>query len=107
MTTRSYAAWCDASQVDRIRRVKLGLPVRMLVNLESDLQFPRQQLYGWLGIARATANRKIKADGLLSQNNCERALGKADLVAQVERVVGESGRRRCAYRKNRPHLDKK
>ena len=87
----AYEALCDASQVDRIRMVKLGVPARLLVNLASDMQVTRERLYGWLGIARATANRKVKADDVLSQDESERALGIARLVGQVERVVSESG----------------
>lgn len=87
----AYEVLCDASQVDRIRMVKQGVPARLLVNLASDMQIPRERLYGWLGIARATANRKVKAGDVLSQDESERALGIARLVGQVERVVSESG----------------
>lgn len=52
---------------------------------------PREQLYGWAGIARATANRKVHADAVLSQDESERALGLARLVGKVERIVAESG----------------
>jgi uncharacterized protein (DUF2384 family) len=45
----------------------------------------------WLGIARATANRKVKADEVLSQDESESALGLARLIGLVEKIVAESG----------------
>ena len=71
--------------------MKEGVPARLLITLATDMHVPRERLYGWLGIARATANRKVQADEVLSQDESERALGIARLVGQVEKIVGESG----------------
>lgn len=87
----SYLAYCDLSRVDRIDLVRQGVPARLLVGLAGDMHVSRERLYAWLGIARATANRKVKADEVLSQDESERALGIARLVGQVEKIVGESG----------------
>jgi len=87
----SYLTVYDFSRVDRIGVVKEGVPARLLTTLASDMHIPRERLYAWLGLARATANRKVKADDLLSQDESERALGIARLVGQVQRVVAESG----------------
>lgn len=87
----AYAGFFDAGKLDRIGIVKAGLPARLLTTLADDMQVPRERLFGWLGIARATANRKIKADERLSQDESERALGIARLVGQVEAIVIESG----------------
>jgi putative toxin-antitoxin system antitoxin component (TIGR02293 family) len=86
-----YRAWWDIERVDRIEIVKAGLPARWLTTLADDMQVTREQLFAWLGLARATANRKIKADELLSQDESERVLGLARLIGQVQRVVDESG----------------
>jgi putative toxin-antitoxin system antitoxin component (TIGR02293 family) len=88
---RTYVAFYDAGSVERIDIVKSGLPARLLTALADDMEVTRERLYGWLGIARATANRKVQADGLLSQDESERALGIARLVGQVEKIVAESG----------------
>lgn len=77
--------------IERIQMVRKGLPARMLTTLASDMQLPRERLYAWLGIARATANRKVKDDLLLSQDESERTLGIARLIGQVEHIVTESG----------------
>ncbi len=88
---RTYLSYYDTSNVDRIGIVKAGLPARLLTTLADDMHITRERLYRWLGIARATANRKVKADDVLSQDESERALGIARLVGLVERIVAESG----------------
>jgi len=90
--SRTYVGYYDASNVDRIGIVKAGLPARLLTTLADDMHVTRERLYRWLGIARATANRKVKADELLSQDESERALGIARLVGLVEKIVAESGK---------------
>lgn len=87
----TYLILYSFSLVDRIGVVKEGLPARLLTVLAHDMHVPREKLYAWLGIARATANRKVKDDQVLSQDESERALGIARLVGQVEKVVSESG----------------
>jgi putative toxin-antitoxin system antitoxin component (TIGR02293 family) len=87
----TYLGYYDASNVDRIGIVKAGLPARLLTTLADDMHVTRERLYRWLGIARATANRKVKADEVLSQDESERALGIARLVGLVEKIVAESG----------------
>lgn len=86
-----YLALCDLSRVDRIGLVREGVPARLLVSLAGDMHVSRERLYGWLGIARATVNRKVKAGEALNQDESERALGIARLVGQVEKIVAESG----------------
>ena len=87
----TYIIFCDYSQTDRIDLVKQGVPARLLTTIANDMAITRERLYLWLGIPRATANRKVKADEVLSQDESERALGIARLVGQVEKIVGESG----------------
>lgn len=89
--SHTYLGYYDASNVDRIDIVKTGLPARLLTTLADDMHVTRERLYRWLGIARATANRKVKADEVLSQDESERALGIARLVGLVEKIVAESG----------------
>lgn len=90
---RTYVDFWDVSPVDRIDIVKAGLPARVLTSLADDMHVTRERLFGWLGIARATANRKVKAGEVLNQDESERALGIARLVGQVERIVADSGER--------------
>lgn len=87
----SYWVFYSFGLVERIGMVKAGLPARLLTTLANDMHIPRERLYGWLGIARTTANRKVKDDEVLSQDESERALGITSLVGQVQKIVSESG----------------
>lgn len=86
-----YVVLLDFGREDRIEMVKEGLPARLLSVYAEDMKVPRETLYSWLGIPRATANRKVRADDLLSQDESERVLGFGRLVGQVEKMVRESG----------------
>ena len=88
------ASYPDISNFDLIERigiVKTGLPARLLATLANDMHVSRERLYAWLGIPRTTANRKVKDDEILSQDESERVLGIASLVGQIQRIVRESG----------------
>lgn len=87
----AYLDTADFDLVERIAIVKTGLPARLLTTLARDMHVSRERLYAWLGIARTTANRKVKDDQILSQDESERVLGIASLVGQVQRIVRESG----------------
>lgn len=87
----SYVAYWNVGPVERIEMVREGLPAKVLSFLAEDMDVARERLYAWLGIARATANRKLRGDERLSQDESERALGMARLVGQVERIVADSG----------------
>ena len=86
-----YRQLYDFGRVDRIDLVKQGVPARLLTLLASDMHVPRERLYLWLGIARTTANRKLKAGETLNQDESERALGVARLIGQVQKIMSESG----------------
>jgi putative toxin-antitoxin system antitoxin component (TIGR02293 family) len=87
----SYASIYSMGRLDRIGMVKEGLPARLLTTLAGDMHVSRERLYVWMGIARTTANRKVKQGDVLSQDESERALGIARLVGQVQKIVSESG----------------
>ena len=86
-----YTTLYACSPIDRIGMVKQGLPAKLLVTLAKDMHIPREQLYAWLGLPRATANRKVKADQALNRDESESALAIARLVGQVEQIVVDSG----------------
>ncbi len=87
----AYSAIYGFGRTDRIGIVKQGLPARLLATVAKDMDVSRERLYDWLGIARTTANRKIKDDELLSQDESERVLGILRLIGQVQTIVAESG----------------
>lgn len=81
-----------ATTIERVEIVKAGLPAAFLVFIAHRMSIPKEQLYATIGVSRATVDRKVRAKKLLSQDESERALGLARLVAQVETIVKESGR---------------
>ena len=87
----AYAAAEQLGRLERIHTVQDGVPARLLAALADDMGIARDLLLRWLGLSRATANRKIRDDRLLNQDESERTLGIARLIGSVERVVAESG----------------
>ena len=77
--------------IERIELVKEGVPAGLLVLISEDMAIPKDKLYATIGLARATANRKLREQQVLNQDESERVLGIARLVGQVSTVVQESG----------------
>lgn len=76
---------------ERVAMVKEGVPARLLVLISEDMAIPKDKLYTTIGLARATASRKLREQQVLSQDESERVLGIARLVGQVFTMVKESG----------------
>ena len=81
-----------ADPMDRVELVKTGVPAAGFVALASNLHMPKERLAITLGLARATVDRKIRDNKLLSPDESSRVLGMASLVGQVQSLVAESGR---------------
>lgn len=77
--------------IERVEMVKGGVPARLLVLISEDMAIPKDKLYATIGLARATVNRKLRGQQMLSQDESERVLGIARLVGQVSTMVKESG----------------
>ena len=80
-----------ADPMDRVALVKTGVPAADFVALASDLRMPKERLASTLGLARATVDRKIRDNKLLSPDESSRMLGMASLIGQVQSLVAESG----------------
>ena len=81
-----------ADPMDRVELVKTGVPAAGFVALASDLGMAKERLAVTLGLARATVDRKIRDNKVLSPDESSRVLGMASLVGQVQSLVAESGR---------------
>ena len=79
------------SSVERIEVVKQGVPSLWLNKISTDMVVPKDRLFHWLGIPRATANRKVKSGDALDRQQSEPTLGMARLVGLVRNVVEQSG----------------
>jgi putative toxin-antitoxin system antitoxin component (TIGR02293 family) len=77
--------------IERVAFVKEGLPAELLTVLADDMAISKEKLYTTIGVARATVDRKVREQTLLSQDESERVMGIARLVGQVDAIVRESG----------------
>ena len=80
-----------ADPMDRVTLVKAGVPAADFVELASDMKMTKERLASTLGLARATVDRKIRDNKVLSPDESSRLLGMASLVGQVQSLVAESG----------------
>jgi putative toxin-antitoxin system antitoxin component (TIGR02293 family) len=87
----SLAAVYRLEPLTRISMVREGVPADLLSTLAKEMAMPREKLYATIGLARATANRKLQSGQRLSQDESERVLGMLRLVGQAEAIVAASG----------------
>jgi putative toxin-antitoxin system antitoxin component (TIGR02293 family) len=80
-----------AAPLERIKRVKAGVPAVEAKAILDDLAIPSGRIALVLGIPISTLNRKAKVAQMLSTDEGERVLGLAKLVGQVQAMVEESG----------------
>ena len=80
-----------AEPLARAALVKEGAPASLLPAPAAARAVPKERLYETIGGARATADRKLRADARLDPDATERALGLARLLGQVEQMLAESG----------------
>ena len=92
-SVRRFVFWKlhAAAPLDRAALVKQGAPASLLTALAEALDIPKERLYLTIGVARATADRKVRGDTRLDPDATERALGLARLVGPVEPMVRGSG----------------
>lgn len=80
-----------ADPMERVAMVKSGVPAADFVVLAANLCMPKERLASTLGLARATVDRKVRDNKLLSTDESSRMLGMASLIGQVQSMVAESG----------------
>ncbi len=85
------ASLVPADVLKRIEIVKTGVPAGVLTDIANDMAISRDQLYATIGLVRATVNRKLREQKLLSQDESERVMGIARLINQVDTIVRDSG----------------
>jgi len=86
-----FATLYSVDPIERVAIVKEGLPAEVLTVLAEDMSISKEQLYATIGVARATVDRKIREQSVLSLDESERVMGIAKLVNQVDTIVRSSG----------------
>lgn len=89
--SRIFASLFLAEPLERIEIVKSGVPANVVVDLAKTMSMSKDRLFGTLGLARATVDRKVRDNKPLSSDEGSRVLGMARLVGQVQTMIEESG----------------
>jgi putative toxin-antitoxin system antitoxin component (TIGR02293 family) len=79
------------SPAERIAVVRAGVPAEAMRVLADDMAVPLRRFYETVHIPEATGKRKLRDKQSLSVEEGERVLFVAQLIAEVRRVVTESG----------------
>jgi putative toxin-antitoxin system antitoxin component (TIGR02293 family) len=87
----NFLTMYQADPMERIAIVKRGVPASGVDALAKRMAMPKERLVVTLGLARATVDRKARANQALSRDDSSRLLGMARLVGQVQAMVEESG----------------
>lgn len=87
----SLARLYSFEPMKRIAMVKEGAPAALVPFLADNMAITKERLYRIAGVARATLDRKIRADLRLSLDESERLIGIALLIGQAAQIVKESG----------------
>ena len=82
----------DLEPMHRVQMIKRGLPASVPGDVAQRMGISKERLFATLGLPRATVERKLRQQQLLSPDESARVLGMARLVGQVQRMVEESGR---------------
>ena len=86
-----FVAAFRAGPMERVGWIKAGMPADYAVFVAREMNIPKERLFGTLGLARATVDRKVRERRLLSRDESAMLLGAARLVGQVQAMVEESG----------------
>ena len=87
----NFLSMYRADAMQRISIVKRGLPAADVEVLAKQMAWPKERVVSTLGLARATVDRKARANQALSQDESARVLGMVRLVGQVQEMVEASG----------------
>ena len=86
-----FAEIYRASPAERIERIRKGVLATELVEIGAEMGVVKEQMFTLLKLTRATVNRRISANEVLSSEYSERIIGLQKLIGQVEAMVAESG----------------
>ncbi len=73
-----------APRFERIAGIRSGLPAVTVIQLAKQLAFSQDRLFDMLALKRATIQRKVAAQSVLSPADSERVLGLLGLLATAE-----------------------
>ena len=87
----SFLQFLQYRRQEGIDRMPPAVPATRLTELSKSLGLPRRTLLAFLGISRASVNRRVQACLPLPVEESQRVLGIESLVRQIQTMVEESG----------------
>ena len=91
LNVTSYRDVYQATPMQRIRLLKIGLNARDAKTILASLDIPQRRTLQAVNIARAKLVRMARLNATLPAAEGERVLGVAKLVGQVQLMIEESG----------------
>ena len=80
----------EASPIQRVELERRGMPATFVKRMAKGMDIPANRLYTILGVSRATANRQVEAEGLISGAGGYAAVAMLQLIGEVEVMLTDS-----------------
>ncbi len=90
-TEKLFSRLYAADPLLRINAIKGGLPALLPSLFALRMGISKERMYGTIGLPRATVERKVKEDEVLTPEESSRVLGIARLIGQAQAMVEQSG----------------
>jgi uncharacterized protein (DUF2384 family) len=84
---RVFISWKKMGFADKIHLIRLGVPAQRVGELSSIIDMPKEAVMKSLGLSRATINRKVELQQMLSPQESERVMGMQTLIGQVQAMI--------------------
>lgn len=84
---RGFISWNKMDFADRIQAIRSGVPAQRVGELSTVMGMPKEALMESLGLSRATINRKVQLQQMLSPQESERVMGVQTLIGQVQAMI--------------------
>lgn len=85
--TEEFIGWYRMDFTDRIHVIRSGVPAQRVGELSSAMNMSKEALMDSLGLSRATINRKVQREQMLSPEESERVMGVQALIGQVQAMI--------------------
>lgn len=80
----------EASPIRRVELERQGMPASFVKRMAKGMDIPANRLYTILGVSRATANRQVEAEGMISGAGGYAAVAMLQLIGEVEAMLADS-----------------
>lgn len=85
--TSQFMTWYKMDFADKIHVIRSGVPAQRVGELSAVMDMPKEALMDSLGLSRATVNRKVQREQVLSPEESERVMGMQALIGQVQAMI--------------------